>query len=72
MEIQEADKRGRVRKIYQSRSTGVANKISELRNTALSLHNLNTAVIIVTSSLVELLGNGVPAGVCYLLTESRV
>ena len=33
MEIQEADKRGRVRKIYQSRSTGVANEISELRNT---------------------------------------
>ena len=50
----------------------MVNKISELRNTALSPHDLNTAVAIVTSSPAELLGNGVPTGVYYLLTESGV
>ena len=51
---------------------GRINKISKLRNTALSLHGLNIAVTIVMSSLAELRGNGVPAGVCYLLIESGV
>ena len=48
------------------------NKISELRNTTLSPHDLNTVVAIVMSSLVELLRNGVPARVRYLLTKSGV
>ena len=47
-------------------------EISELRNTALSPRDLNTAVAIVTSSPAELLGNGVPTGVYYLPTESGV
>ena len=48
------------------------NKISELRNTALSPHSLNTVVAIVMSSPAELYGNRVSARVCYLLMESRV
>ena len=48
------------------------NKISELRNTALSLHGLNTVVAIVMSSLAELHGNGVSARVCYLPMKSGV
>ena len=48
------------------------NEISELRNTALSPRDLNTAVAIVTSSPAEPLGNGVPTGVYYLPTESGV
>ena len=48
------------------------NKISKLSNTALDSHNLNTMVTIVTSSLVELLGNGVLNGVYYLPMESKV
>ena len=50
----------------------VVNEISELGNTALSPHSLNTAAAIVMSSLMELHRNGVSAGVCYLLSESRV
>ena len=48
------------------------NEIFKLRNTALSPRNLNTAVAIVMSSLAELLRNGVPTRVYYLLTESGV
>ena len=54
------------------RLEGMVNKIFELRNTALSLHGLNTAVAIVTSSPVELHENGVLTRVCYLLMESGV
>ena len=54
------------------RLEGMVNKIFELRNTALSLHGLNTAVAIVTSSLAELHRNGVLVRTCYLLTESEV
>ena len=48
------------------------NEIFKLRNTALSPHDLNTVVAIVTSSPAELLRNGVLTGVCYLPTESGV
>ena len=50
----------------------MVNKISELRNTALSLHSLNITVAIVMSSPAELHKIGVSARVCYLLMESRV
>ena len=48
------------------------NEISELRNTILSPCNLNTVVAIVTSNLVELLGNRILVRVCYLPMESGV
>ena len=48
------------------------NEISELRNTALSLCDLNTMVAIVMSSPAELLGNRVLTRVYYLPMESRV
>ena len=54
------------------RLEGMVNKIFELRNTALSLHGLNTAVTIVTSNLAELHRNGVLIKTCYSLTESEV
>ena len=50
----------------------MVNKISKLKNIILSSCNLNTMVAIVTSSPVELLGNGVPIRVYYLLMESGV
>ena len=54
------------------RTDSRVNKISELRNTALSPCGLNTVVTIVMSSPVELYGNGVLTRVCYLLMESGV
>ena len=50
----------------------VVNKISKLRNTAISPHSLNTVVAIVMSSLAELFEIRVLTEACYLLMESRV
>ena len=41
------------------KAENVVTKIFKLRNTALSLHSLNIAVAIVTSSMAKLYGNGV-------------
>ena len=49
----------------------MVNEIYKLRNTALSLCSLNTAVAIVISSPVKLHRNGVLVGAYYLLTESK-
>ena len=51
---------------------GVVNEVSELRNTTLSPHSLNTIMTIVMSSLAKLHRNRVSARACYLPTESGV